>query len=334
MDNFAQARIGQGVPVFGRGPVDRILLDPPRADSVHALVKARMARLLGQFDGDGKLPDTFPFPADALAKELSKTPNLRDTLLRLRDNYSRIVYEQVPEVPAPAPVKWDSVFETRWRTQLADTSRKISGSGSAAAYRQDLHAGLGAVLQQLVSKECEGWQLAAVQPNVSIGDNPTYGKVSVLTWTRPADFAGNGAGGERDILKLGIGFLLAQGNGMAPDLEAKFDFFRRPASGDHLVILWHTPRDGDDLVEVLPDKTRAAWDAARFRKKTTLRRLAPEQLRVLLAFPEWLNSLAALTDQPAPIEMIRSFCVEQFQAVLELVTPPDKILERTAVHEN
>lgn len=328
MDSFAQARIGQGVPVFGRGPVHTITLNPPATEDVAALVNARMGRVLGKWPQASELPPLFPFQAGVLEKSLAKQENLRNALIRLRDEYSRVVYEQAPPMATPPLIKWDTLLESRWQSQLAESGRKLSTS--PASHRQALHAGIGAVLQRFVSTDHDGWQLTDVVPTASIGDNPTYGLVSVLTWRR----VGSTAEVDPRPLKLGVGFLLAQGNGMAPDLQAKFDFFRRPVAGDQLLILWYTQRDGDDLVEALPDKTRDVWKGSRTKKKTSLRRLDIEDLRALLAFPEWLNSLAALAEQPPPAEMIRSFCVERFQSILELVSPPETVLEKEYASEN
>ena len=41
MDSFAQDRLQQGVPVFGKGPINQIRLQPPTADEIKVLVDAR-----------------------------------------------------------------------------------------------------------------------------------------------------------------------------------------------------------------------------------------------------------------------------------------------------
>ena len=79
-----------------------------------------------------------------------------------------------------------------------------------------LHAGLGRLLQAAMPLECAGWTLTQVQPTETVGNNPSYGMVTILEWQSTSP-AGNGTD---QLLRQGIGLLLAGGTGMATDLGA------------------------------------------------------------------------------------------------------------------
>jgi hypothetical protein len=232
---------------------------------------------------------------------------------------------KVPVVP------WENLLESTWSEYLSAAGRMLQGSLTGS--RSDMHAGLGSLLEHARPLDQGGWKLAEVQQSISIGANPTYGVASLLHWQYQQKSTENGA-----VLRMGVAFLLAQGPGMAHDLRAKFDFFRRPAKGDHLLILWPAPRDGDDLIELLPPGTRTAWNESRFLKKTTLVRVDPNDLRALLCFSDWLNSLAQYSiqgaDQPVPDDLLRAFIEKRFQPLLQLVAPPTPAEERTSADED
>lgn len=311
MDSFARDRLLQGVPLFARGPVSELRLRPPPSADVQNLVRNRVRRSLGPLPGLETLPESFPFPADFLQQDGASGQNLRNTLLRLRDAYSIVVYQRTPALVArnsgpPVALDWSSLLQSAW-DRVKENDRSPS-----ASHLQQLHAGLGDLLEPLLPYAQNGWELMEVQA-ASVGDHPTYGHVSVLRWreqTGPGECT------------LGIGFLLGRARGMSADLGAKFEFFRRPARGDQLVILWQPTLEGDDLVELLPVATRAVWDHSRHREKTTLRRIDLSELRTLLALPDWRSQVASLPDAPPPPEALKAFIKMRFQALLQLLSPP------------
>jgi hypothetical protein len=330
MDEFAQARLTQGVPIYAKGPVFLVDLGPTTSEEMRVLIHSRVQRLLGDFPRAAELPQTFPFDEQFLKQAFTDYQSIRNSLVRLRDEYSRVVYGQTAVKEQPRPVNWERSLESSWNDQLAAAGRKMEGS--LVSCLQEIHAGLGSVLQLFLPLSLEEWVLTEVQPTASVGDNPTYGVVSLLHWQHTK--AGARAGSNGDVEKVGVGFLLARGNGIPIDLKAKFDFFRRPARGNRLLVLWPTQAEGDNLVEFLPPVTRKVWEESRSRGKTVLRRVDPTDLRALLAFPEWLSSLQNLADGPVPPEVVQAFVKERFQAALHLIAPSVPEAEKVVAHEN
>lgn len=314
MDSFARDRLLQGVPLFARGPVSEIRLRPPPPAEVQNLVRNRVRRYLGPLPGVQTLTEIFPFSAGFLHKDGASGQNLRTTLVRLRDAYTDVVYRKAPMETASAPAPavkvepdWDRLLQSAW-DRVVERDRVPS-----TTHLPQLHAGLAGLLQPLLPYSQNGWELTEVQATASLGDHPTYGVVSVLRGReKPGDSS----------RALGIGFLLGKGTGMSVDLGAKLEFFRRPAKGDHLVILWPPTKEGDELVELLPAATRSVWDQSRHRKKATLRRIEQSELRTLLAVPDWLGQVASLSEGPAPAEALNAFITKRFQPLLQLLGPP------------
>ncbi len=328
MDSFANDRLRQGVPIYGQGPISEVLLKPPAPSEIKALIEERVGRFLEEFKDRSPLPEGFPFPEDFVRGEATGSKNLRLVMSRLRDEYSRLVYAQTPVSQENQAVNWESLLESAWNEQLVAAGRKMTGS--LTSHLGEIHAGLGSLLQQSLPLEMEGRALTHVQPDLSIGEHPVYGVVSLLTWSPRIELESkNGA-----VARLGVGFLLAKGAGMPADLRAKFDFFRRPAKGDHLLILWPAQREGEDLVELLPAGTRAVWDESRHKNATTLRRLDQDDLRTLLAFAEWFNSLQSLANQSPPPEVVQAFIKERFEELFQLISPPVPQEERTHADED
>jgi len=121
---------------------------------------------------------------------------------------------------------------------------------------------------------------------------------------------------------------------MPVDLASKFDFFRRPAKGDHLLIFWPGSNDREDIANALPPATRAVWEQSRYKKKTTLRRMQINELGMLVAFPEWLNAVQAAAEEPVPQEVLQAFVKERFQSFFQLIAPPAPEVERIVAHED
>jgi hypothetical protein len=327
MDGFAQDRLEQGVPVPGKGPENRIVLNPPNTEEIKVLVKSRVNGLLGDFPWAQELPEAFPFDEKTIQGSVVGYQSLRNTLRRLRDYYSQKVYEKTPAIEKETTINWESLFESTWNDQISAANRMLEGG--LASHIQKFHAGLGSLLQKVLPFAVNSWELTEVLPTASIGDNPTYGVVSVLTWKHQ-----NGSVADGALTKVGIGFLLARGTGMPNDLRAKFDFFRRPTKGDRLLVFWPSQNDREDLVELLPDGTRAVWNESRHKKKTNLRKVEKSDLCTLLAFPQWLNAIQAAADQPVPPEVLQAFIKERFQSLLQLMAPPVLQEERVLANDN
>jgi len=335
MDSFAVDRLQQGVPIHAQGPVSQIRLRAPTAEEIRGLTRSRVRPLLQGTTSAAELPDIFPFDDPLLTKEAAEGQNLRITLMRLRDQYSRLVYQQEPALPAgqaasPPPetkIPWEQLFDAKWKEHLTAAGRLASGS--LAGQLQKIHAGLGSVLQTVLPLTVDDCELVEVNPTIVIGDNPNYGMISLLYW-RGGNEAGNGAA----VNKVGIAFLIGKGKGMSTDLTTKFQFFQRPVRGEELLILWPASQDADDLVTVLPTATRSVWDKSRHNKKTTLRRLETIDLAMLLAFPDWLNAVRGSRDEPPPQEVLAAFVKDRLQTILQLLAPPARVKEKVGSDED
>ncbi len=328
-NQFALDRLHQGVPLTGEGPVDMIELKPPDFEELRQLIAQRVRRLLKDFPQAGELPVEFPYGREALQDIAQRQSlELRNKLLRLRDEYSRVVYGRGSEEP---PIKrepdWPALLERAWNEQLTAAAAKLQGS--LVSRLQELHVGLGRLLLQAGEITVDGWRLTEVQPSVSVGEHPSYGIVTLLTW-RSQEEAGEGRPAQ---VRLGVGLLLAGGPGMSRDLAAKFDLFKQTAlAADGLVVLWPRAVEDDDLAAALPEATRKVWQSAtaRRRRQAVLRQLPTEDLRKMLAFPEWTESAAALAEATPPEEAVRTFLHQQCQSIFHLVLP--NVSQGVAVH--
>jgi hypothetical protein len=323
MGEFARDRLAQGVPLVGRGPMALIDLHPPTAEEMKALVRARVGTLLADFPEKQQLPDEFPFPTEFLEKEFADSSRgLRNSIQRLRDEYSEVVYSRVlpPEPAARGVIDWKEALEAAWQNQLKLATPKLY---ALTNFFESFHAGLGTLLQRLMPLQAGDWTLAKVQPTVSVGDNATYGIATILTWNRKAD-AANGAGEE---LRTATAFLLAGGPGMAADLRSKFDVFHKHPKPARLIVLWPTQKgesEKNDLdPDLLPPNTRKAWDESPQHSKTTLRRVTKEALRDMAAVPGWLQEVNQALEQPVPESQVRAFLEERCSYLSSLIQPAE-----------
>jgi hypothetical protein len=326
---FALDRIRQGVPLHARGPIDRIELKPPVFDEVRQLIAERVDRLLKDFAEKDRLPAGFPY-GKAFLDDLAgrRDLELRNKMLRLRDEYSQVIYDRKPppDPNPPPPPDWGPLLERTWTDSLAAADRRLQGS--PVSQLKDLHAGLGKLLQQAGPVELEGWRLAEVQPQVPVGDHPAYGVVTVIDWQPVGDQAG---GEPPPAARVGVGILLAGGPGMPRDLRAKFDVFqKKELRVNCLVVLSSRSPDAEDQVAELPAGTRQVWDEVSRRRRAVIRPVTQDDLRWMLAVPEWLDGLQRASDQPVPEPTLRSFIRQRCPSLLQAALPP--VPERTAAH--
>lgn len=332
-DQFALDRLDQGVPLYAQGLVDRVELRPPDFAQLQELIAIRLQRLLRDRHAAAELPQGFPFGNDFL-DDLARRSDLglRNLLLRLRDEYSRVVYGRSVSAPAEpaAPRDWAPLLERAWTDQLRSADHKLQGA--LISQRQDIHVGLGRLLQQLDPIASDGWLLVAVQPVVSIGSHPGYGVVSLVEW-RPEPATGmNGKDeGAKAVQRIGVGLLLAGGAGMPRDLQAKFELFEEGGvQTDGVVVLWPRPAL-DNLPATLPEATRQVWSAGSKRRQAALRAISDHHLRTLLALPAWLDECLELEVAP-PAAVVKAFLVEHCAALVRLALPPAE--EGALAHAN
>lgn len=323
MDEFARARLEQGVPLAGRGPTYLLDLKEPTEEDIRCLVRARVRPLLAELPEAEQLPEEFPFSSKFLSDLMGTGgANLRNVLIGLRDEYNRLIYETPPDGEKkgindkkPEP-DWPQLLESAWSRSLSAARRRFQDAFS----HQDLNAALGAMLQSSLPLTVGDWSLGKVVPTVPVGENPEYGVVTLLDW-KVRDGADLIRGPQS--LRVAVGFLLVGGTGMAPDLRAKFDFLRERERGVRLVVLWPTHREGEDPIEMLPAGTRRVWDdEAENHWRTELRRIDDLCLRRILAFLELLDHVAEMAGSSVPPEPVRGFLHSRMSKLFPLLLPP------------
>jgi hypothetical protein len=270
------------------------------------------------------LPATFPFPPEFMNDVVAQgSVQLRNVLYFIRDAYNRIVYAtppppdggggtKIPDPQLPEPPDWPSLLESAWNRSFQN-SRKWVESMS----HHDLHNCLGGLLQACQPLTLDEWDLHKVIPVLTVGEHYDYGVVTLLSWKVHDGAIVKGP----QSLRVAIGFLLAAGTGMAPDLRAKFDFFRDKQKGVRLVIL--TTREGDPLEDALPPGTRGVWDEESGNHwRTELRHIEEIEIRRILTFQDLLERVEEVAGQPPPADAVRDLLHKKLNRVFPLLRPP------------
>jgi hypothetical protein len=313
VQGFALARLMQGVNAGGKTLPFLIDLEPPSYEEVRLIAESRIDKLLAPFDRKGELPDLFPLrPAfvNELATELQPGHRqvLRNILIRLREEYAKAVWVEgsgAGDDPAAA-----------WRKTRQRVKQRVGDA--LHPHRQEIHAGLGMMLQQALPLEIGGWSLDRVEPTVSVGDNAAVGLVTLLEWRRASESSPEEAA---ETLRMAVGTLLSPGGGMPGDLAAKLEVFqKRSQKIDQLVILWPGAPEVNPA-DSLPRVTRQVWDASKHTAKSALRKSDKDDLRTMLAFPEWLRQVRDDAAEPLPAADVAAFVREQCPGVIQLVAP-------------
>jgi hypothetical protein len=330
-ETFARPRWEQGVALEGRGPVFLVDLKPPSDQDVQVLIRARIHPLLTNIPELKELPQDFPFRPEFIGALVGTgTVNLRNVLYQLRDEFNRVVYEKrsllVPDRiiepvigPQPLPptvLDWNRHLETAWTKGLASARRNFD-----SVTQHDLHDGLCRLLNAGSPVSVPGWSLNQVEDSIPVGENPDYGVVSVLDW-RAAEGRSTEQRGPQG-LRVAIGFLLASGPGMAPDLRAKFDFLRDKERGVRLLILWPTQREAENLADCLPPGTRKAWENEEANHwRTALRRIDDIDLRRILVFQSLLMEVQEIAQVSPPGDILHTFVHQKMGKLFPMFSPP------------
>jgi hypothetical protein len=337
MDEFALHRLQQGVPIPGQGPVHLIRLVEPSEKEVEQLVQARVRPLLSEMDELDSLPPTFPFTPESLRTIHGLgSVTLRNILIALRDEYSRLVYA-APEPGATTEPQtgtgagsgtgsvsgaedvrlthlpdWPAVLDWAWGRSFSGARKWVESMS-----HHDLHNCLGALLQTCLPLGVDEWDLHKVTPIEAAGEHYEYGVVTLLDW-KVRD--GQVVKGPQSI-RVAVGFLLAVGTGLAHDLRAKFDYLHDRKRGVRLVIL--TTREGEPPIDALPQGTRKVWDdQADNHWRTELRHIDEIDIRRILAFQDVLDKAEEVAGQPPPADAVRALLLKKLNQVFPLLRPP------------
>jgi hypothetical protein len=193
---------------------------------------------------------------------------------------------------------------------MRDAHQQIEPEGALTGATRELQAGLGSFLQVCHEHGVKvgPWRLQHVVGELSFGDHPTYGVVTIAHWVCR----------DSQPWKVGIGLFLGRGPGKPKDLEIKLASMEaQPSVIDHLILL----RPEDDLT--LSGKSKTLWQEAERRgRHARLEPVGLEGFAVLYGFPRWLAAVTEGLPEGQPIPNLADLLQERCDKLLEQVCMP------------
>lgn len=197
-----------------------------------------------------------------------------------------------------------------WVRQIAVSRAQLEPEGALTGATREVQAGLGLFLQTALDHGVKvgPWRLKHVVPDLTFGEHPTYGSMSIGHW----------AGKDGQPWRVGVGLFLGRGPGKLKDLQVKLTAFDlTPPVIDQLVLL----RPADDLA--LSGKSKALWDeAAGAGRGLRLEPVSLEDLAVLYGFPRWLAEVHETHLGPTPLPHLADFLQEHCGGLLTQLAMP------------
>ncbi|HEV3262495.1 MAG TPA: hypothetical protein VG013_36925, partial [Gemmataceae bacterium] len=197
-----------------------------------------------------------------------------------------------------------------WEQEMRAARRQLEPEGSLTGATRELQAGLGTFLQTCHEHGVKvgPWRLHHVVGELTFGDHPTYGVVTIGHWVCK----------DGQPWKVGLGLFLGRGPGKPKDLETKLSALEtEPPIIDHLILL----RPEDDLA--LSGKSKAVWQEAERRgRHARLEALSPDGLAVLYGFPRWLAAVTESLPDGQPLPNLADLLQEKCERLLEQVCMP------------
>jgi hypothetical protein len=197
-----------------------------------------------------------------------------------------------------------------WEQMMREAQQQLDPEGALTGATRELQAGLGAFLQICHEHGVKvgPWRLQHVVGELSFGDHPTYGVVTIAHWVCR----------DSQPWKVGIGLFMGRGPGKPKDLEIKLASMEvTPSVIDHLILL----RPEDDMT--LSGKSKTLWQEAERRGRHA--RLEPVGLpgfAVLYGFPRWLAAVTEGMPQGQPVPNLADLLQERCDKLLEQVCMP------------
>jgi hypothetical protein len=216
----------------------------------------------------------------------------------------------VPPTPVRSTGPLPALFVESWEEQLAAARHKLAPEGALTGATRELQAGLGAFLQLCYEHGVKvgPWRLQHVVPELTFGEHPTYGVITIAHWVCK----------DGQPWKVGVGLFLGRGPGKPKDLETKLASLQvTPAVIDHLILL----RPEDDVN--LSGKSKTLWQEAERRgQHARLEALSLDNFAVLYAIPRWLTVVGEALPSGQPLPNLAEILQERCERLLEQVCMP------------
>ena len=197
-----------------------------------------------------------------------------------------------------------------WEQEMRAARRRLEPEGSLTGATRELQAGLGTFLQTCHEHGVKvgPWRLQHVVGELTFGDHPTYGVVTIGHWVCK----------DGQPWKVGVGLFLGRGPGKPKDLETKLSALEsEPPIIDHLILL----RPEDDLA--LSGKSKTVWQEAKRRgRHARLEAVSPDGFAVLYGFPRWLAAATESLPEGQPLPNLADLLQEKCERLLEQVCMP------------
>jgi hypothetical protein len=201
-------------------------------------------------------------------------------------------------------------LEELWEQEIQAARRQLEPQGALTGATREVQAGLGKFLQVCHEHGVKvgPWRLQHVADEVTFGDHPTYGVLTVAHW----------ACRDGQPWKVGIGLFLGRGPGKPKDLEIKLAALASdPSIIDHLILL----RPEDDLG--LSGKSKALWQASeRSGRHARLEPLTPDGLAILYGFPRWLAAVTEAQPEGQALPNLADLLQRHCEKLLEQLCMP------------
>jgi hypothetical protein len=216
----------------------------------------------------------------------------------------------MPASAAPSVIPASLNLSELWQQELTAARGQLEPDGALAGATRELQAGLGAFLQICHEHGVKvgPWRLQHVVNELTFGDHPTFGAVTIAHWVCK----------DGQPWKVGIGLFLGRGVAKPRDLNIKLMVLdAEPPVVDHLILL----RPSDDIT--LSGKSKTLWqDAEKRGRHARLESVDLEGFSSLYAFPRWLTAVTEALPSGQPLPNLADFLQEKCEKLLEQVCMP------------